>query len=54
MSSDLYEACLNNRVEEAKRLLATASAADVNYHHVVLYNMNCIDNNITQHDDDCI
>ena len=55
MSSDLYDACNNNRVEEATRLLATASTADVNYRdYWVLYNMNCIDNNSTQHDDDCL
>ena len=54
MSSNLWNACNSNSVEEAMRLLATASSADVNYRHVVLYSMNCIDNNSTQHDDDCI
>ena len=51
MSSDLYYACVNNRGEEALRLLATASSADVNYRDWVLYNMNCLNSNSTQRAD---
>ena len=42
MSSDLFDACESNNMEEAMRLLATASYADVNYRHDVLINKKCI------------
>ena len=42
MSSDLFNACANNNMEEAMRLLTTASNADVNYRHEVLVDINCI------------
>ena len=57
MSSDLFYACNYNNMEEAMRLLSTASYADVNYRHDgVLVDINCINiNNRTQYYyDDCL
>ena len=42
MSSGLFNACHSNNMEEAMRLLSTASYADVNYRYEVLVDMKCI------------
>ena len=50
MSSDLFNACANDDMEKAMRLLSTASYAEVNYSDGVLVDMHCINiNNRTQY-----
>ena len=42
MSRDLWNACRNKNMEEAMRLLSTATSEDVNYNHGVLVDTNCM------------